>query len=183
YESKVKGKVLLLDNPPPDESERKRRKEERNVKRRRKRDKVMGSKERKRLGLWDVPKEVCRYANFLPLHELWVQYMNELVGPATPTPAVLLPKMTKADFHGAIMTVTRSKCPANVGLSGIVIKETENMFYIVTKDDKSKMIPKQHHVFTLKVRDALVTLYGNQFVARSAERAAKKFKSKPTVEL
>ena len=64
------------------------------------------------------------------------------------------PKLIKADFHGSIMTgqedaslrqhrsnfltVVKSKNPCLVGLSGIVIHETENTFKVVTTKDKLK---------------------------------------------
>jgi hypothetical protein len=68
-------------------------------------------------------------------------------------------KLVKADFHGSIVTgtcpcayvlptarqinrmhakVRRSKNAALVGLSGIVVQETENTFKIVTRVDKLK---------------------------------------------
>jgi hypothetical protein len=38
-------------------------------------------------------------------------------------------------------------------------------------------------VFSFEVAGHAVTLFGNQFCYRTAERSARKFKSKPTVEL
>ena len=70
-------------------------------------------------------------------------------------------KLLKADFHGCILTgrvincsikdtpdsdllVTRSKCPSNVGTTGIMIQETEGTFQIVTRDNKLKGSPALH---------------------------------------
>lgn len=66
-------------------------------------------------------------------------------------------KLVKADFHGSIVTgtcvcmcvryyrrqliereVRRSRNAVLVGLSGIVVQETENTFKVVTRDDKLK---------------------------------------------
>ena len=74
-----------------------------------------------------------------------------------PNSSAVHPKLLKADFHGSIMTgslfsssvkihpfsntlltVVRSKNPCLIGLSGIVIHETENTFRVVTKDDEVK---------------------------------------------
>lgn len=72
-----------------------------------------------------------------------------------PSASGMHPKLLKADFHGSIMTgrsvlsaprkcvecfspVSQSKNPCIVGLSGIVIHETENAFKIVTREDKVK---------------------------------------------
>ncbi|KAJ3053567.1 RNase P/RNase MRP complex subunit [Rhizophlyctis rosea] len=182
YDTKVKNKVLVVDNPPADEGVRAKRKEERGKKRRKEKLKSLSSRERKEMGVWKVDKEVCKYQLFLPLYELWVQYMDEVLDKITQS-ALMLGKLVKADLHGAKIAVTQSKCPTNIGISGILIKETENMFYIVTEHDTLKAIPKKSHIFTFAVRDKLITVYGNQFLVRSGERIAKKFKSKPTVEL
>ena len=37
------------------------------------------SREKKRLKLHQIPKEQHLYENFLPLHELWLGYMEELL--------------------------------------------------------------------------------------------------------
>ena len=36
------------------------------------------------------------------------------------------------------LIVTKSKCSTYVGTAGIVAKETKNMFYLITEDDKMK---------------------------------------------
>ncbi|XP_061132081.1 ribonuclease P protein subunit p29 isoform X5 [Syngnathus typhle] len=47
-------------------------------------------------------------------------------------------KLLKADFHGAIITVVRSKCPSYVGTTGILIQEFKHVFKMITKQDKFK---------------------------------------------
>lgn len=44
--------------------------------------------------------------------------------------------LVKSDFHGAIVTVTRSRCPSLVGITGIVAMDTKNTFKILGKDNK-----------------------------------------------
>jgi len=103
-----------------------------------------------------------------------------------PSAVGMHPKLVKADFHGSILTgtsisyhtflrisdqnnsVKQSKCPSLVGLSGIVIHETENTFRIVTRDNKEKrrflslaelqyiseffpVLPKQNTIFTFAI--------------------------------
>jgi ribonuclease P protein subunit POP4 len=82
--------------------------------------------------------------------------------PAMPAVAGMHAKLVKADFHGSLVTgilfiiktgtdklaylpcivstVKQSKNPCLVGLSGIVIHETENAFKVVTKKDKLKRL-------------------------------------------
>ncbi len=45
------------------------------------------------------------------------------------------------------------------------------------------VVPKANNVFTFVVSSQVVTLYGNNFTYRSSDRSARKFKSKPSVEL
>lgn len=144
-------------------------------------------------------RDGSRFDLFVPLHHLWMGYMSELLnlprepvssppsGRAIPGSASMHPKLVKADFHGSIMTgtssyhhslsmltdptlqVRQSKNPCLVGLSGIVIHETENAFKVVTQRNKVKrpssipfltlsspsnhpiplvVLPKQNTIFT-----------------------------------
>lgn len=43
--------------------------------------------------------------------------------------------LTKADYHGSILTVVRSKCSSLVGKEGIVIIETKNTFQLVAQNN------------------------------------------------
>ena len=47
-------------------------------------------------------------------------------------------KLLKADYHGCMITVRKTKCPSLLGLSGIVLMETKNTFKIISKDNKVK---------------------------------------------
>ncbi|KAJ7305573.1 Rof/RNase P-like protein [Mycena albidolilacea] len=156
--------MLLLDNAAKESRERK----ERNAKK----AKVREAKERKKLGvlgrrqgttrelgLWGFDESQAKFALFLPLHHLWMGYMSELLNlpqPSSGAPrplqgAVIHPKLLKADFHGSIITVHQSKNTAILGISGIVIHETEGTFKVVTTEDKLKVLPKQNSIFTFAV--------------------------------
>ncbi|KAJ3028765.1 UNVERIFIED_CONTAM: RNase P/RNase MRP complex subunit [Siphonaria sp. JEL0065] len=78
---------------------------------------------------------------FVPLYKLWTQYMKELFAEdskLTYNSEQSLVKIVRADYHGAVFTVTQSKCKHFVGISGIMIKETDNMFYIITRENVVK---------------------------------------------
>ena len=58
---------------------------------------------------------LSRYELFIPLHQLWLGYMAELLGlgampknlphnPAIPDSSSMHGKLVKADFHGSIMS-------------------------------------------------------------------------------
>ncbi|XP_061132080.1 ribonuclease P protein subunit p29 isoform X4 [Syngnathus typhle] len=57
---------------------------------------------------------------------------------ALSSPHSVQQKLLKADFHGAIITVVRSKCPSYVGTTGILIQEFKHVFKMITKQDKFK---------------------------------------------
>ncbi|KAI8917187.1 Rof/RNase P-like protein [Powellomyces hirtus] len=184
YDHKVKNRVLLVDNPPAPDALQHTRREQRAQQSRKRKSKTMSAKERKESGAWDVPKKECKFQQFVPLHALWKGYISELFADCgSMPPQMVLPRMLKADYHGAQLSVAKAKCPTFVGLSGIVVKETENMFIIVTPKDAVKTIPKKGTVFTFVANNKIFTLYGNQFCFRAGERAARKFKDKPTVDL
>uniref|UniRef100_A0A8C6RTU3 Ribonuclease P protein subunit p29 n=2 Tax=Nannospalax galili TaxID=1026970 RepID=A0A8C6RTU3_NANGA len=92
-------------------------------------------------------------------------------------------KLLKADLHGAIISVTKSKCPSYVGVTGILLQETKHIFKITTKEDRLKVIPKLNCVFTIETDDFISYIYGSKFQLRSSERSAKKFKAKGTIDL
>ncbi|KAJ7459440.1 Rof/RNase P-like protein [Mycena galericulata] len=156
--------MLMLENAAKESRMKKERLE--------KKAKVRAAKERKKLGvlgrrqgsarelgLWGFDESQAKFALFLPLHHLWLGYMSELLNlpqpgpspPRLPSATVMHPKLLKADFHGSIITVHKSKNTAILGISGIVILETEGTFKVVTKANKLKVLPKQNSIFTFAV--------------------------------
>ena len=53
-----------------------------------------------------------------------------------------------ADLHAALLHVTESRCPSLVGISGIVLQETKNVFVLVTSNNQLKS-KQQSDTFTL----------------------------------
>eukprot|EP01087_Luapelamoeba_hula_P002258 TRINITY_DN1194_c3_g1_i3.p1 TRINITY_DN1194_c3_g1~~TRINITY_DN1194_c3_g1_i3.p1 ORF type:complete len:296 (-),score=72.41 TRINITY_DN1194_c3_g1_i3:35-922(-) len=145
-----------------------------------KKARIVRRKEKREKGLCNI-KERVTYAQFVPLNELWNQYINDTLKDANGQ--AFTTRMLKADFHGAIVTVIQSKCPSLIAAEGIVIKETSNTFQIINKANKLKVIPKQNSIFSITACSKTVTLYGNNFMFRSADRSARKFKYKPTIQL
>lgn len=176
YNTKVKEKTLLLDSKPKDvrgiKNRRKERKE--NLAKR----KALSRKERREMGLDGIPAHIS--FDFLkPLHKLWYQYVMKLLDGNY----LDLERLLKADLHGSLITVVQAKEPSSIGISGIAFRETENMFYIVTKEDLVKKVPKKDHVFTMAIEDFIFTFYGNHIATRPADKISKKFKSRSTIEM
>lgn len=74
-----------------------------------KKDKKLTAREKRRLKVYDLPKEAHQYKLFEPLAELWQGYMDKLLLQGT---ANFEQKLIKADFHGAPFTgkFVRSEC-------------------------------------------------------------------------
>lgn len=162
---------MLLENPARD-SRLKKDAERQNAARKADKEKrklgILGRRKREEKGAWKFDSKQIKYERLLPLHHLWLGYMSELLNlprvpkvptaldslksiPGAPSSSAMHPKLLKADFHGCILTVKQSKHALLVGMSGILIHETENAFKIVTKGSKVKLIPKQNSVFTFAV--------------------------------
>lgn len=107
--------------------------------------KTLTRKEYSDLGLFHLPTKSLKYTDLMPLHELWKGYMSKhlpLKSDGSP-PSVedssydgFSKILVKSDFHGAIITVARSRCPSLVGANGIVAMDTKNTFKVIGKDNK-----------------------------------------------
>ncbi|XP_077375439.1 ribonuclease P protein subunit p29 isoform X2 [Festucalex cinctus] len=155
-----------------------------NIKLCKKRAKRINARQKRETKMFHLNSEHQRYELFLPLHFLWKQYIVDLCNGLKPTsPQSVQQKLLKADFHGAIITVVRSKCPSYVGATGILIQEFKHVFKIITKQDKFKVIPKKNSVFQVEINGFISYIYGNKFEQRASERSAKKFKASGTIDL
>ncbi|KAA1082568.1 hypothetical protein PGT21_007123 [Puccinia graminis f. sp. tritici] len=128
--------------------------------------------------LIEAEQKRYRYQDFVPLHQLWLGYMAELLElrlksldaqnniPTLPTegplsrsekfagmPAIsaIQSKLLKADYHGAHLSVHKAKNPSLVDLQGIVIQESEQTFKLIQADNRIKVIPKAHTIFELSL--------------------------------
>lgn len=110
-------------------------------------------------------------------------------------------KLCAADFHGAKVEVSRSRCVSRVGVKGIVVRDSRGIFMLVTEKNELKSVPKEGTIFRVVVprpipkveeevngggeekeerknlRDVVFELHGNQFQYRAADRANRKFKT------
>jgi ribonuclease P protein subunit POP4 len=118
---------------------------------------------------------------------LWNHYVSEILRDAGSNPSTLVagPILLKADYHGALVTIEDCKCKSRVGIQGICVKETKNMFEIVTPADALLKIPKEKTLFLVNARlgdedgkEFEWRIWGDQFLVRSGERAGKKFGGK-----
>uniref|UniRef100_A0A5S6QIY6 Ribonuclease P protein subunit p29 n=1 Tax=Trichuris muris TaxID=70415 RepID=A0A5S6QIY6_TRIMR len=119
------------------------------------------------------PKYSCyqklqlKYENMLPIHEMWKQYMQSVEGEDN---------IVKADLHGALLLVSSSKCSSQVGIRGLVMVESRNVFLLLTPDDRLVTVPKEGSCFQFVLNNRLYVLVGNAICVTPHVRAHRKFK-------
>lgn len=105
------------------------------------------------MGLYVLPTKSLKYSDLMPLHELWLQYIEkqlELFIKKNEDGSITVPEvhhsnydgfskmLVKSDFHGAKLKVIASRNPTLVGHTGIVAMETRNSFKIVGVDNRTR---------------------------------------------
>jgi ribonuclease P protein subunit POP4 len=214
FADKIRNKPLLLN--PTASTDRDKRALRRHVRLRKKeyfsrkrKPQPLSAKEKRQLGVFKLNKQEIKYSIYQQLHEMWIQYMLQVLGyvkDGNAAPAAMNRPVTanghgsllaSADFHGAEVEVVRSSDTGKVGLKGIVVRDTQYTFVIITKKDEVKTVPKRNTVFRYEIplpgipeevpkddhpkgeeteRKLVFELHGNQFEFRPADRANRKFK-------
>ncbi|PHH72623.1 hypothetical protein CDD80_4403 [Ophiocordyceps camponoti-rufipedis] len=190
YATKIQHRTLHLrpSSPPPAVTNaREARRKARESTRKRGKPGPLSNRERRKLGLDDVPRRGHRYEIYEPLHQLWLGYMRETLGDdlysGGPMAAA---KLASAEFHGALTEVVRSRCPSRVGIKGIVVRDRKFVMEIVPRRGGLKVVPKEGTTFRFQVTPEQTTergepfafeVLGDQLMVRSADRANKKYKT------
>ncbi|CDW58169.1 UPF0086 domain containing protein [Trichuris trichiura] len=74
------------------------------------------------------------------------------------------------------MLVGAAKCSSQVGLHGLVVVETRNVFLLLTPEDRLVTIPKAGSTFHFVLNNRLYVLLGNAICVTPSARAHRKFK-------
>ncbi|GFR00646.1 ribonuclease P protein subunit p29 [Trichonephila clavata] len=149
-----------------------------------KRKTFLNASEQRRLGILKLDPQSTKFQTFIPIHELWKQYMQRMLQLKEPLPCDLsgiYQKLLKADYHGCLLVVVSSACHNYVGSKGIVIQETKNVFRLITEEDKIKTIPKKRSVFCFELNGNIFKIYGDNFCFVPYERIRVKFKTRNLV--
>ncbi|KAI8051106.1 Rof/RNase P-like protein [Syncephalis plumigaleata] len=176
YQTKVASRAIPIEKSELKSLRKRRHRQPRN------KIPVLTAKQKRAADVHTIPVDCHRYELFEPLHTLWTQYISEVQGTSN-SPHTLLPKLLKADLHGSVMKVVRSRCPSYVGTTGIMIMETKNLFRIIDQRNRLISVPKANSVFALSINQHEYIIYGSQFCYRAADRAVKKFKGQNTIDL
>jgi len=149
HEDRVLKRPLYLrpTSPQPTARAERRRlkneKKEKQKKRKALKPRPLSAAKKRALGLLEIPKEHVKWDIYLPLHRLWVGYMRDILGIAEGkagyvNPMSAGPILASADMHGALVEVVRSRCVSRVGVKGIVVRDSQFVFEIVTEGNKVK---------------------------------------------
>ena len=92
----------------------------------------------KRSKVFEVDSEQITFEEMIPIHLMWKEYMKDLLG-ETKKPSSTdiassmssLMKISKCDFHGAVISIFEAKNKTLIGIEGIVIKESRLTFTII----------------------------------------------------
>ncbi|CAN7943905.1 unnamed protein product [Ixodes hexagonus] len=149
-----------------------RRKKGRGAKKR----KLLTSREKRRLGLLQADRQAPpSYDAVLAVHAMWRDYAASLGGASE--------RLLKAEYTGCLLTVSASRCPSYVGVRGLVLQETRNVFRLLTEEGRVRTVPKAHSQFAFELAGRLHRLYGSHFRVHSFERVKAKFKTRGVVGL
>jgi ribonuclease P protein subunit POP4 len=193
YTEKIQHRTLHLrsSSPPPAAANARaarRRARDQKKARGKTRPKPLSSRERRKLGLYDIPKTGQKYSIYEPLYELWQGYAREILGSdifrGGPEAAA---KLASAELHGAMTEVVRSRCSGRVGIKGIIVRDRKFVIEIITEKRGLKIIPKEGTTFSIEIqpdptqagvdsKPFVFEVLGDQLMLRSADRANRKFK-------
>lgn len=114
--------------------------------------------------------EGLKYTQFEQLYELWCDYFGTLTGGCDGRPD---DRVLKADYHGCLLMVAEANNVDQVGICGIVVRETRQTFILITKQDRLLTVPKQGTVFLFALKGKIYILFGNAFRFQPSLRAKK----------
>ncbi|CAG9977936.1 unnamed protein product [Clonostachys byssicola] len=197
YKEKIQHRTLHLrpTSPPPSvtnaRAARRRARQQAKDKKKQK-PAPLSSRNRRKLGFYDIPRDRQKYEIYEPLNKLWMGYICEILGGDVYNVGPNVgAKLASAEFHGANVEVVRSRCPSRVGIAGIVVRDRKFTMEIITKKKGVKVVPKEGTTFRVAVevpeaqagataepsnKKFMFDILGDQMMVRSADRANRKFK-------
>lgn len=84
-----------------------------------------------------IPDEEKIYDLYIPLHDMWKEYIFELLG-GNFSEKIICTRLLKADMHGACISIWKASCESYENQKGIVLQETMKSFRVITKENKVK---------------------------------------------
>lgn len=136
--------------------------------------------------------EGLKYETFKKLNKVWNEYITTLLSkddPVNPAHnASICSKLTKAELSGAHITVANSKNPTMIGLTGIVVRESQRCLFVINQENEVKNFLKAGSVFEVKLPEKThggyaVRIWGDNIIYVGSERTKVRFKEKYNLDL
>ncbi|RNA10363.1 Ribonuclease P subunit p29 [Brachionus plicatilis] len=156
---------------------------------------VLTSKLKKSLNLYKIDKnEKLEYKNYEKMNDSWKAYAASCLLTCLPKNASMdqggikeenvLNCLKQIDYHGCLLTVLRSTSKSLIGLTGIVLQDKKNVFFVLCNDDKIKIIPKFGNLFEFEIFGCKFTLVGSNMCYKPEMRTTKhaKIKTKKNIQ-
>lgn len=157
--------------------------------------KKLTKKLKKKLGMCKLDTtQTLNYSEYEKLNEAWLSYATSCLLTCIPRNApsqefelneeMVLNCLKQLDYHGCKLKVSRSKTSSLVGLSGIVLKDTRNVFYMLAEDNEVKVVPKCGNLFEFELFDhCRLTLVGSNMILKPEMRVTKHAKIKTKIDV
>jgi ribonuclease P protein subunit POP4 len=122
-----------------------------------------------------------KFCDLKSMIDCWNEYIALLLNKSTQSDTITS-KMLKADLHGALIQVSKSKNTNLNKLRGINLLETRRTFNLLCEDDKVRTILKRGSEFSIDLpyeeKKYSVKILGDNFIYKAVERSKAKYKNK-----
>lgn len=154
---------------------------------------VLNCKLKKNLRMYKLNKdEKLDYQKYEKMNELWKGYVYSCLSTCLSksmnsskeityslNEENILNCLKQIDYHGCILTVTKSTSKYHVGIRGIVLQDKKNIFVLLTKENTIKLVPKLGSLFEFElINDCKITVVGSNMCIRPEMRTTKHAKIK-----
>ena len=148
---------------------------------------VLSAKLKKKLKMYKLNKEEkLDFKKYEQINSLWNAYANSCLLSCLGPPGnerlqeeSVLNCLKQLDYHGCYLKVTKSKSKCLIGVEGIVLQDKKNVFYILNKQNKVKIVPKPDSLFEFELLNfCKMTLVGSNICHKPEMRTTKHAKIK-----
>jgi ribonuclease P protein subunit POP4 len=121
-----------------------------------------------------------KFSELTSMIDCWNEYITLLLNKSTQMDTITS-KMLKADLHGALIEVFKSKNANLTKLRGINLLETRRTFNLLCEDNKVRTVLKRGCEFCINLpydSKLRVKILGDNFTYKAVERSKAKYKNK-----
>ncbi len=110
---------------------------------------------RQKRALFNMKDAKLSYQDFAEINKLWHSYFQSIVSEVKCKADEL--KLSRADFHGALLQVYASKNTTVVGAKGYVVQESKNTFRLI--NEHNRLLCKLRHFLYCTSKYIICTIF------------------------